>query len=274
MPGDMSIYASANPEISDILQHPYIGNGKDFFRNQVRRETKYGSDFIKVFISGSFLSPDAGPDVCYLADDEIKTIINTSHELGKPVTAHVYPCHMMRKLLKMGIDGMEHGSLMDEKTAELFEKSNTYLVPTFSAYQDIIDGNENLLNRNTEDAKIKLCKYASRLKKSRQIIINSKIRLGFGSDLCSIHQPYESCYEYKSWIRNGMGAIRTLKAATAVNAAILGLEDKIGTLEAGKQADIAGWHRNLDDEDALFDCSFVMKDGIEYQVGNELKKGI
>lgn len=271
MPGDMSMYASANPTLSDHLQLSFIGSGPDFFRDQVRREVKYGGDFIKVFISGSFLSPDGGPDVCYLSDDELEMIIRTAHELNRPVTAHVYPCEMMRKLLKFGIDGMEHGALMDEETAELFEKKNTYLVPTFSPFQDIIEENEEFVAKNTEDAQRKLRKYAPILRKSREVIKNSKIRLGFGSDFCAVHQSYESCYEYRSWLRSGMDPFRTLKAATSVNAEILGIDHLTGTIEKGKMADIAGWSRDLlTDPEALFQCDFVMKEGVQYPTDSKV----
>lgn len=271
MPGDMSMYACTNPTVSDQLQLSFIGSGPDFFRDQVRREVKYGGDFIKMFISGSFLSPDGGPDVCYLSDDELQMIINTAHELCRPVTAHVYPCHMMQKLLKFGIDGMEHGALMDEETMELYQKSNAYLVPTFSPFQDIIEENEEYVAKLTLDAQMKMHKYAPILRKGREIIKSSTIKLGFGSDFCAVHQPYESCYEFKNWIRSGMDPIRTLKAATSVNAEILGISDITGTIEPGKYADIAGWHRDLlNDEDALFDCDFVMKEGVCYKTDNKV----
>lgn len=60
MPGDMSMYACENQPVSDMIQIDTIGSGVDFFINQVRREVKYGTDFIKIFLSGSFLSPDGG----------------------------------------------------------------------------------------------------------------------------------------------------------------------------------------------------------------------
>lgn len=271
MPGDMSMYAFENPPLSDAAQIETIGSGRDFFMNQVRRQVKYGGDFIKVFISGSFLSPDGGPDICYLNNEELEAIIQTAHELGKPVTAHVYPPSMMQTLIKFGIDGMEHGALMDEKTAEMMEKSDTYLVPTFSPYQDIIEGNEESFALNTEDAQNKLRKYSPLLKKGRQILVDSNIRLGFGSDFCAVHQAYESWYEFKNWIRSGMDPIRTLKAATSVNAGILEMDHLIGTIEPGKLADIAGWHRDLlNDEDALSECDFVMKNGVVYPTDNKV----
>lgn len=157
---------------------------------------------------------------------------------------------------------MEHGALMDEETAAAFEKQDTYLVPTFSPFQDVIEGNDDLVDKNTADSQMKLRKFAPRLKESRQIICGSGIRLGFGSDFCAVHQAYESWYEYRSWIRSGMDPFRTLKAATSVNAGILRMDHLIGTIEPGKLADIAGWHRDLlEDCDALSECDFVMKDG-------------
>ena len=176
---------------------------------------------------------------------------------------------MMKKLLEFGIDGMEHGALMDEETARIFEKQDTYLVPTFSPFQDVLEGNDDLVDQNTENSQMKLRKFAPRLKESRKIIRDSKIRLGFGSDFCAVHQPYESWYEYRSWMRSGMGAFRTLKAATSVNAGILKMDHLIGTIEPGKLADIAGWHRDLlNDCNALSECDFVMKDGKVYPTDN------
>ena len=157
---------------------------------------------------------------------------------------------------------MEHGALMDEETARLIEDKGIYLTPTFSPFQDVIEENDELVNKNTADSQMKLRKFAPRLRESRKIIRDSNIKLGFGSDFCAVHQPYESWYEYRSWMRSGMGAFRTLKAATAVNAKILGIDSFTGTIEEGKEADIAGWHRDLlNDCDALKECDFVMKGG-------------
>lgn len=262
MPGDMSMYACENQPVSDMIQIDTIGSGVDFFINQVRREVKYGTDFIKIFLSGSFLSPDGGPEISYLNEDELRAIIETAHDLGKPVTAHVYPPRMMKKLANLGIDGMEHGALMDEETAELIEAKSIYLTPTFSPFQDVIEGDDENVNKNTADSQMKLRKFAPRLRESRRIIRDSNIKLGFGSDFCAVHQPYESWYEYRSWMRSGMGAFRTLKAATSVNAKILGIDSFVGTIEEGKEADIAAWHRDLlNDCDALKECDFVMKGG-------------
>ena len=183
----------------------------------------------------------------------------------------MYPPRMMKKLLQFGIDGMEHGALMDEETARMFEESDTYLVPTFSPFQDTLEDNDDMFAKNTADSQMKLKKFAPRLKESRRIIRESKIRLGYGSDLCAVHQPYESWYEYRSWLRSGMDPFRTLKAATSVNAGILRLDHLIGTIEPGKLADVSAWHRDLlTDCDALSECDFVMKEGKVYPTDNKI----
>ena len=82
----------------------------------------------------------------------------------------------------------------------------------------------------------------------------------------AVHQNYESGYEYEAWMNSGMKPFDALGAATRVNAGILGLSEQIGTVEAGKLADIAAWRRDLlTDKKALLDCAFVMKEGKVYE---------
>lgn len=255
--------AILNPYLSDAATQPFIGSGADFFRQVVRKDIKYGADFIKLFISGGFSTPGDSPENTYLSDDEIQAIISTARSMGRPTTAHVYTPTHMQKLIHFGITGMEHGSLMDEETAAMFEQTNTYLVPTFCPYNEIINLDEEALAQKEPHFQIKLRKYADQLRKGRQIIASSKIRLGYGTDFVTIHQCYESWYEYQSWMRAGIDPFRILKAATSTNAEILGLQDRLGTVEPGKLADLAGWRRDLlHDEDALSECSFVMKGGV------------
>ena len=254
-----------NPYLAEAAVLPSIGSGADFFRDTVRKDIKYGADFIKLFLSGGFSTPNDGPEDQHMSDAEIEAILTTAHNMGKPTTAHVYAPQHMQKLIHFGITGMEHGSLMDEETAALFEETDTYLVPTFCPYNEIINLDEENLAKKEPHFQKKLRMYADRLKRGRQIIANSKIRLGYGTDFVAVHQCYESWYEYQSWMRAGIDPFRILKAATSVNAGILELDNEVGSIEPGKRADLAAWSRDLlHDEDALRDCDFVMKDGAVY----------
>lgn len=266
--GDLSQGFSRNPELSALLQshRTTLGAGKAFFANAVREQVKYGSDFLKIMATGGFFTPNDTPIQQQLSDEELETIISTAHDLGKTVTAHVYTNELMQKLIRFGIDGMEHGSLMNEETAAMFEEKNLYLVPTFCPYEEAVHYDPEAIKLKQPEFRRKLELYKDVLQAGREVICKSKIRLGYGTDFVANHQNYESGYEYEAWMRSGMDPFRALAAATNVNAGILQLSDEIGSIEPGKYADVSAWKRDLmTDPKALLDCAFVMKEGIVYE---------
>lgn len=265
--GDLSQGLARNPELSALLQRqrPGLGSGRDFFAGAVREQVKYGTDFLKIMATGGFFTPYDTPTQQQLNDGELEAIITTAHELGKTVTAHVYTNELMQKLIRMGIDGMEHGSLMNEETAAMIEEKGIYLVPTFSPYEEAVHYDPERMKEKQPEFRRKLELYQDALRAGREVICRSRIRLGYGTDFVANHQNYESGYEYEAWMNSGMKPFDALKAATRINAGILGLEDKIGTVEAGKLADLSAWRRDLmTDKKALLDCAFVMKEGTVY----------
>lgn len=273
--GDMTQVVRNNPYLSDYMmgQYPTIGNGADFFVGAVRREKKMGFDFLKIMGTGGFATPNDDPEDIQLNDDEFKAIFDTAKELKISVTSHVYGPKLMQKLLGYGITGMEHGALMDKETARMFENSDTYLVPTFTPYEDAVHCNEESLAKKSECFRNKLRIYQKRLQEGREIIINSKIKLGYGTDFVAVCNNHESGWEYNSWLTNGMDPFRALHAATKVNAEICEIDDIVGTIEPGKYADIAGWKRDLlKDPDALRDCAFVMKEGKTYPAESRMNE--
>lgn len=267
--GDLSQGFARNPEISDMLQklRPTLGSGKDFFANAVREQIKYGSDFLKIMATGGFFTPYDNPMQQQLSDEELQAIIQTAKEMGKTVTAHVYTNELMQKLIRFGIDGMEHGSLMNEETAELFEEKDIYLVPTFCPYEEAVHYDPEKIKEKQPEFRRKLELYKDMLQAGREVICKSNIRLGYGTDFVANHQNYESGYEFEAWMNSGMSPFAALKAATKTNAGILQMEDQIGTIEPGKLADISAWKRDImTDKKALLDCAFVMKNGEVYPV--------
>lgn len=264
--GDPTQRLVQNPVLADLYEEacPYLGNGPDFFRKMVRKQVKYGADFIKIMATGGFASPVDAPEEVHMTDAEFAAIMETAHCLGRTVTAHAYAPALVQKLVGMGIDGIEHGALIDEETAECMERHRTYLVPTFCPYDEIVHPDEENLRKKSPYFQQKLRQYAPRLREAREVIRRSNLRLGYGTDFVAVHECYESGYEYSAWLRSGMPPFRALKAATSVNAEILGRAD-IGALQPGRLADIAAWKRDLlTDPEALLDCAFVMKDGVVY----------
>jgi imidazolonepropionase-like amidohydrolase len=266
--GDFSQLFNRNPKVSALIQNSQIGlgSGKDFFVNAVREQVKYGSDYIKIMATGGFFTPNDTPIQKQLNDEELKAIIDTAREMGKTVTAHVYTPEMMQTLVKLGIAGLEHGSLMDEETAALITDAKVYLVPTFCPYEEAVHYDPEKIKLKNPEFRRKLEQYREQLVLGREQIKKSSITLGYGTDIAGVHPAYESGYEYMAWFKTGMGVFRTLKAATKTNSEILQIEHLVGTLEPGKLADISAWKRDPEtDPAALLDCAFVMKEGKTYQ---------
>ena len=112
----------------------------------------------------------------------------------------------------------------------------------------------------------KIPRYAERMLRSRELVMKSRLRIGYGTDFVMAHNCYESGYEFLSWMKMGAVPLRVLRAATSVNATILELPET-GAVKPGYLADLAAWRRDLlHDPEALLDCAFVMKDGVIYPV--------
>ena len=265
--GDPSQSVATNPALSGFLekQYPTMGSGAEFFRDAVRHEVKIGADFIKIMATGGFFTPNDSPEDKQLSDEEMAAIIETAHALNRTVTAHAYTGDLITTLAELDIDGIEHASLIDKDTIRLLEEKDIYVVPTLCPYDEIVLLDEETLAEKSPDFQRKLRHYRDRLVESRRMLFESSIRFGYGTDLVVGYQNYECGREYSAWLRNGISPYRALRAATAENARILGISDRVGTIEPGKLADLAGWSRDLlTDDKALLDCAFVMKEGVEY----------
>lgn len=262
--GDMTQVVRTNPVVAAHLMniYPGIGSGADFFTAAVRHEIKLGADFIKIMATGGLATPYDDPADIQLNDAELKAIFDTARALGKSVTAHAYSSELIQKLIGFGVQGIEHGTMMDEKTAHMMEDSNVYLVPTLSPTDDVVYMDEESICQKSTDFRRKLMKYQKSLQESRKVILNANIKLGYGTDFVSVHQCYECGYEYSAFLRNGFNPFRVLQAATKNNAEICEIDDIVGSIEVGKYADISAWKRDLlTDPNALRDCTFVMKEG-------------
>ena len=265
---DFSRSFSGNPHLAGTLanEYPGVGTGRDFFIASVREQAKMGADFIKLMANGGFMNPYGGPGDIQLTDEEYAAVISTAHQMSIPVTAHAYTPDMIQKLVNFGIDGIEHGSLLDEETAARMKACQVYLIPTMMQYDEIVlMDEESIQKREPQEFREKLRLYGPQLQNSREIIRESGLQLGYGSDICDAYPCYECGREYASWLKNGFDPFLALQAATSVNAAILGQSD-IGQIRSGMRADLAAWDRDLlTDPEALMHCCFVMKRGVVYE---------
>lgn len=270
---DFSVFhANSNPYVSEFLEQRYaMAAGADAFKQLVRKQIKYGAEFIKIMAAGGFASPGDDPGEPQLDAEELRAIIDTAKSFNCPTLAHAYTSPVIDMLIKMGIDEIDHGTLMQPHTADLMEKHDIYLVPTIASL--LPPDPEIDLARvppKSEAYLFKQEKYASQLEESRKtiidIILNRNITVGLGSDLVAIYANTDCWREFMAWVDIGIPPLRALVAATSANARICRLEHKIGTLKPGMLADIAAWSRDIEkDKRALSQCDFVMKEGVVYQ---------
>jgi imidazolonepropionase-like amidohydrolase len=256
---------AGNPAAVRQLAQPGIGSGSDFFARWVRDEFRYGSNLIKIMASGGFASPNDLPDQPQMSEEEVRALIHTAHGVGMPVTAHAYPGDVIRMLVASGIDGIEHGALIDSAAVRAMEQSNTPLVPTMSIYDPAITLDSAVLAGLTPYFAAKLRQYHDQLAQSRRLIVASHMRIGYGSD-CGFGFPcWEAWREFESMVHAGLTPFQALRAATSVAAGVLGQPD-LGVLAVGKTADLAAWGSDpMTDARALRTCVFVMKDGRIYR---------
>lgn len=263
--GDFSKLLYTNPYLADHIweNFPGRGSGPDEFREVVRKQVKFGADFIKIFASGGFNSEGDGPEDYTFTDEELQTIIDTAHAMHKKVSSHTYGPDLVRKQLDMGIDGIEHGALIrDPALLQLMKEKGVDFVPTFTPYEGIIHPDEANLKSQTPGMQRKLRYYGDWLREAREVIVKSDIDLGYGTDFVSVHYPYEGGWEFCNMVNSGVDPMRALAGATRINAKILQMENTIGAVAPGYFADIAAWKRDLmTDPYALLDCAFSMKGG-------------
>ena len=261
--GDFSAIYRNTTYLSELMEKSdvFIGNGADYFKMRVRKEVKYGADFIKVMATGGFATPHDGPYDIQLDDEELKAIFQTAKALHCPVTAHAYGSELVQKLVGFGIDCIEHGSLINKETIKMMEDAGTYLVTTYWPMEDVVHPNEKGLEYMTPQRKRKSLLFGDKLKETRAMIIDSNLKKGYGTDLIDKYHNYEHWVEFTAWRKSGVSALETLRAATSINAEICKRDD-LGVIAPGKTADIVAWHRDiLTDIEAVRECDFVMKEG-------------
>lgn len=250
------------PDIMDALPHnPAICDGVDECRKAVRSLVmKHGADVIKLNATGGVLSNTASGLGQQMTDEELRAIVETSRSLGKKVAAHAHGADGINAALRAGVNSIEHGSYLDDESVRLFNKTGAYLVPTLLAGVSVIEG---LSSNNTMPPAIveKARNVAPIVEASFKRALNGNVKIAFGTD-CGVGKHGDNAREFQLMVKYGMKNEAALKSATVNAAELLGMYDKIGSLEVGKYADIIALEENpLQDINAMFDVRFVMKEG-------------
>jgi len=262
--GDIRLPAERHePEMNLVGMAKIVADGVDEVRRQARNQLRSGIDQLKVHAGGGCMSPADEIEATQYSLDELKAAVWEARAHGKYVMAHTYSTGSILNCLEAGIRTIEHGNLLDEAGAAAIKKAGAYLVPTLATYEALSRQGKEL---GVPDNSIRKINEA-REKGLEAVAIAHRIgvKIGSGSDLLGSMQNFKGLeLELKAKV---MGPMAAIVATTRVNSEILRREDDLGTIAAGKLADLI-----LVDGDPLTDItvfrdyrkkiSLILQDGI------------
>jgi imidazolonepropionase-like amidohydrolase len=241
-----------------------VVNGADQARYAVRLDHKYGADIIKVCATGGVLSPTDDVDTSQLTQEELNAIVDEAHALRRKTAAHAHGAEGAKRAIRAGIDSIEHGTFLDDEALDMMKQRGTFLVPTLMATQ----GLQEQIDKGIYIPPAILVKAKTAIAASHQNFqraLAKGVKIGLGTD-AAVYPHGRNVEEFHQMADLGMKPIDALKAGTSMDAELLGLADKIGTLEAGKIADVVAVPgdpvQNIRRTEHVF---FVMKEGVIYR---------
>ena len=239
-------------------------NGPEQARYAVRLDHKYGADMIKVCATGGVLSLTDDVDTPQLTQAELDAIVDEAHALRRKTAAHAHGAEGAKRAIRAGIDSIEHGTFLDDEALEMMKRRGTFLVPTLLAPEFFSEQ----IAKGTYIPPPILAKAQAAMAAVHQMFqkaLAKGVKIGMGTD-AGVYPHGRNTEEFHLMVDLGMKPIAALKAGTSADAELLGLADKIGTLESGKLADVVAVPgdpvENIRQTEHVF---FVMKEGVIYK---------
>lgn len=228
--GDSDLLSPDKPSLPD----PNLADTPDEIDRVVRRDIKYGADWIKLMGTGGVMDPISDYRVQELSDEQLAHAVQIAHRAGRKVMVHAEGTLGIKAAVRAGVDSIEHGTMLDEEGAELMAQHGTWLVPTLYCFQhDLQTG----LSKGREPAS--MAKGIAIVKEQTpafQRALAHHVKIAYGVDDDDVDESVS--LEFDALVRGGMTPLQALQAATMNGAELLGLQKDHGTLEPGKLADI------------------------------------
>lgn len=254
-------------QFSQYVDVPIVRNladGPEEITKAVRTNFKHGADFIKILATGAVLSKGITPGAQQYSDEEIRAAVTEARRWGRDVAAHAHGTAGIKAAIRAGVHTIDHGSgLDDEAVAMLKAQPDTYYVPTLALLEANIDSNEANVIPGPEMERMRQIRAMSEGAFRRALAAG--LPIGFGTD-SSVIAHGTNAREFGTRVRLGEAPMASLVSATRLNAQIIRLGDRLGTVEAGKLADLVAVPGNpLTDIRTTEHVGFVMKGGTVYR---------
>jgi imidazolonepropionase-like amidohydrolase len=213
-----------------------IVDGPEEMRRTVRTLIRMGADVIKVATSGGVLSPRDKPTHAHLRPDELDVLVEEAAAAGIWVMAHAQATPGIKNAIRAGIRSIEHGIYLDDEAIELMLERGTWLVPTLVAPRGVIDAAD--AGASIPEASVaKAREVVETHRQSFARAVAAGVRVAMGTD-SGVTPHGDNLRELSLMVEGGMSPMDAIVATTRSAAELMGLDQELGTLEAGKRADL------------------------------------
>ena len=237
-----------------------VVNGVDDARKAVRQRYKDGADLIKITATGGVLSMAKNGQNPQFTDEEVAAIVETASDYGFHVAAHAHGAEGIKRAVRAGVRTIEHGTYLDEEGMELMKQHGTYLVPTLLA-GDFVAEKAQVDGYYPEMIRKKAAEIGPLMADTMRRAVEAGVPVAFGTD-SGVSPHGENAREFALMVEAGMSPMDAIVAATSTAAEVLGESERLGTVEAGKLADLIAVEGDpLADVTELESVDWVMKGG-------------
>ena len=255
-------------QFSPYVDVPIVTNladGPVAITKLVRTNFKNGADFIKILATGAVLSKGIAPGAQQYSDEEIRAAVVEATRWGRQVAAHAHGAEGIKAAIRAGVRTVDHGSFLDDEAIALLKAggNRTYYVPTIGIAFSMLDKGDSLAFPASELERMRRVRSFAEAAFKRALAAG--IPIGFATD-APVMPHGENATEFRWRVHLGATPMGVLVSATRVNAEIIGMQDKIGTIAVGKLADLVAVPGDpLADITVTERVGFVMKGGVVYR---------
>jgi imidazolonepropionase-like amidohydrolase len=237
-----------------------LADGPDEIRKAVRTNLKQGADFIKILGTGAVLSKGAPPGGQQYSEAEMHVAVEEAARWGRHVAAHLHGTDGIKAGIRAGVRTVDHGSMMDDEAVELLRAHHAYFVPTLYTSESISQ------DANVPESEKERSLQITELKdRSFKLVLKAGLPIGFATDAAVVPHG-QNAREFAYRVKLGQTPMAAIVSATKTAAEIMGWSDRVGTIEAGRFADlIAVGGDPLRDITELERVRWVMKGGAVYK---------
>lgn len=256
--------SGVSPELMTVWTSPNVCNGPYDCRRAARNVIKYGADLIKITSTGGVMTDRKTGTGQQMEMDELKEIVLAAERMGRKVASHAHGEDGIIAALKAGVASIEHGTYTGPKAIKLFKKTGAYLVPTLLAGATVKHAATHS-DFMSDAIKAKAIRVGTDMMDNFGRIVKAGVKIAYGTD-SGISKHGTNAQEAVLMVDAGMTEMNVIKSATINAADLIDMSASIGTIEAGKFADIIAVDNSpLKDIKELLDVDFVMKGGKVYK---------